>query len=515
MKDKALIPAQRPARERHMSTWAIALGAGCNWSATLLSVVSWAGDESSRYPYTASLLGNGVVLASILVVIVLSYRASSHFARADAKRALAIGGIALSVFAAATNIVPLDLPLPVSNLLVGILVGCQQAIFIVFWGLCFTHLDKAQAERTVFLSLSLCFVLYLLLSPLESLLPPTVLVILSNLLKALGVVPYLLGFFSLEQHSDLVATPGRPQALRSVLVTRVVFGAATGIANALVFGTMLGLREVQALNCLVGLGIVGAALVIAGSQTSLKVRFLAITPLLVPAVVMLPFFGEAGEQETLLRSTGQIINFLWLSVSSVQLASLKEIVGWSEPKLALYDKCCYVVPWTASWVLTLALEQLWGLDAFGPYGRMAVLVLLFASTVLAVAMMSDIMSEKIWAASLEKASRLLEQRNDEVFRAIAASYHLTNQELQVLKLMAEGRTKAAIAKELVVAESTIRFHAKNLYRKLDIHSLSELSDLIRHEREINQAPKTLGLDHDARKFDGAADSPSGSSQNRN
>ncbi len=511
MEDEILTLSRNSADGRRTSTWAIALGAGCNWSATLLAVVSWSSSEAGRYPYTTSLLGNAVVLTSILVAIVASYRASNQFTHPSAKRTLATGGIVLSILVAIVSIIPLDFPFPLSSLLVGVLVGFQQATFIVFWGLCFTHLDKAQAERTVFLSLGLCFVLYLMLSPLGSVLSSEILVVGNNVLKALGVVPYLLGYFSLEQQSSLVATPGKPQALRSVLATRVVFGTSTGIANALVFGMAFNPQEIQVLNCIVGFGIAGTTLAIVGRQTSLKVRFLTVTPLLIPAVVLLPFFGETGDQGVLLRSAGQVINFLWLSVSSVQLASLKGIVGWSEPKLALYDKCCYVVPWITSWVLTLALGQLWGPDAFDPYGRMIVLVLLFVSTVLAVVMMSDIMSEKIWAASLEKASRLLERHNDEVFRAIAASYHLTNQELQVLKLMAEGRTKAAIAKELVVAESTVRFHAKNLYRKLDVHSLSELSDLIRHEREINQAPKTLGLDHDAKRSGGTADSPGGSS----
>jgi DNA-binding CsgD family transcriptional regulator len=43
---------------------------------------------------------------------------------------------------------------------------------------------------------------------------------------------------------------------------------------------------------------------------------------------------------------------------------------------------------------------------------------------------------------------------------------LTPRELEVLQLLARGRTNAAIAKALIVSEDTVKYHVKNILRKL-------------------------------------------------
>ncbi|MFZ2174837.1 MAG: LuxR C-terminal-related transcriptional regulator, partial [Rhodococcus sp. (in: high G+C Gram-positive bacteria)] len=50
---------------------------------------------------------------------------------------------------------------------------------------------------------------------------------------------------------------------------------------------------------------------------------------------------------------------------------------------------------------------------------------------------------------------------------------LTSRELQVLELMAEGRTNAAIAKELVISEGTAKQHVKHVLRKLQAGNRAE------------------------------------------
>jgi LuxR family maltose regulon positive regulatory protein len=47
---------------------------------------------------------------------------------------------------------------------------------------------------------------------------------------------------------------------------------------------------------------------------------------------------------------------------------------------------------------------------------------------------------------------------------------LTNRETDVLLLLAERKTNKEIARELGISAETVKRHAGNLYRKLDVHN---------------------------------------------
>lgn len=50
---------------------------------------------------------------------------------------------------------------------------------------------------------------------------------------------------------------------------------------------------------------------------------------------------------------------------------------------------------------------------------------------------------------------------------------LTPRELEVLRLLPQGWTNAQIAKELCIAVDTVKFHTRNIYRKLAVASRAE------------------------------------------
>ena len=50
---------------------------------------------------------------------------------------------------------------------------------------------------------------------------------------------------------------------------------------------------------------------------------------------------------------------------------------------------------------------------------------------------------------------------------------LTEREIEVLRLFAAGLTNAAIAQRLFVSQNTVKWYAKNIYQKLDVHSRAE------------------------------------------
>jgi NarL family two-component system response regulator LiaR len=64
------------------------------------------------------------------------------------------------------------------------------------------------------------------------------------------------------------------------------------------------------------------------------------------------------------------------------------------------------------------------------------------------------------------AARLIQEVR-ETKRSVPASFaHLTERELDVLRLLAEGRSNAAIAEKLVVSEQTVKGHISNILSKL-------------------------------------------------
>ena len=99
----------------------------------------------------------------------------------------------------------------------------------------------------------------------------------------------------------------------------------------------------------------------------------------------------------------------------------------------------------------------------------AVLVTAFAAVVL---MRNPNLIEQLsWDRSNAKPSNM-------GLSEIAKRYGLTDRESAVLSLLAEGASTADIADEFVCAQSTVRAHTSNIYRKLDVHSRTELLDLL-------------------------------------
>jgi two-component system response regulator DevR len=86
-----------------------------------------------------------------------------------------------------------------------------------------------------------------------------------------------------------------------------------------------------------------------------------------------------------------------------------------------------------------------------------------------------------------------DSRSAAVVRALAArraaagageeSSPLTEREREVVKLIAEGLTNREIGQAIFVSESTVKFHVRNVMRKLDVH----------HRAEVAYAASQLGL----------------------
>ncbi len=81
---------------------------------------------------------------------------------------------------------------------------------------------------------------------------------------------------------------------------------------------------------------------------------------------------------------------------------------------------------------------------------------------------------------------ILSQRVDEVARKLTPAHaranpdsELTERELEVLRLLAQGLTKTEVAAKLFLSYSTIHSHTKSIYRKLDGSSRDKILERAR------------------------------------
>lgn len=65
-----------------------------------------------------------------------------------------------------------------------------------------------------------------------------------------------------------------------------------------------------------------------------------------------------------------------------------------------------------------------------------------------------------------------------------ATYHLTPQESELLKLLVDGHHYKTAAEQLGISTNTVSFHLKNIYAKLQVHSKSEAVAKALRERLI-------------------------------
>jgi two-component system response regulator DesR len=76
---------------------------------------------------------------------------------------------------------------------------------------------------------------------------------------------------------------------------------------------------------------------------------------------------------------------------------------------------------------------------------------------------------------------------------------LTGREREILELVASGRTNADVARRLWITEQTVKFHLRNIYRKLDVANRTQASHLARtrglviHEAGLVERPPPAEL----------------------
>lgn len=126
--------------------------------------------------------------------------------------------------------------------------------------------------------------------------------------------------------------------------------------------------------------------------------------------------------------------------------------------------------------------------ALGMYRKQVLLALFISAAVLFMVAPSARLWKVVLAGIDAAESGSLEARDvyAKRCRELADTFSLTPREAEILSFLGRGHTSAFVAEELVVAESTVRSHRKNIYRKLGISSREELFGLLDNTAEQDE-----------------------------
>lgn len=120
-------------------------------------------------------------------------------------------------------------------------------------------------------------------------------------------------------------------------------------------------------------------------------------------------------------------------------------------------------------VVMSAVEDLWQIKRSMDEGAMGFIPKAFSTQEIIAAMELVVAGETFLPEGVAQALANLPDKEpeDEVAR-IAASYHITKRQLEVLKLMQEGYSNQDIAKILSLSEHTVKSHARVLFQAFGV-----------------------------------------------
>lgn len=225
------------------------------------------------------------------------------------------------------------------------------------------------------------------------------------------------------------------------------------------------------------MAIVLVAILWFSDKVSIATLYRTPAPLMVLGLLLVPV-GEV---------VGTVLSGYLISVSTALVSFLVSLL--------LYDLCKRVgTPIIAPMgviktmpIVTVLGQETAKLISLLPISQQTQSVVLAGTVIVMVCLASAIVfSEKDLASTwgmriLDKGALSLEARQEEALSdrcdELTKQYRLTPREDEVLRLLAKGRTNAAIEKELFIASGTLKAHISHIYTKLDVHSKKDLAAL--------------------------------------
>lgn len=264
-----------------------------------------------------------------------------------------------------------------------------------------------------------------------------------------------------------------------IVLLMAVYAFAYGLKESSMYQSTFGPHS--AFGTLAVAAVVFVGVIARGGKFDFGVIYRIALPLMVAAFLILPNVGVLGQ-------------------AASDFCTSASYTAFSILIMLIMANLCYRYGMSAVWLFGIErgvralftlfgrqTEQLLGAPSFGLAGSDAVVSGLVVILVVAATMI--LFSEKElssrWGVSFlgedgTAGDRAIVKKQELANRCqeLARSYGLSPREEEVLLLLAQRKTVGSIERELFIANGTAKTHIRHIYRKLDIHSRDELSDLL-------------------------------------
>lgn len=417
-----------------------------------------------------------LVLAVAAVAIALSARS---IAPLNGKRwacLLCFGAMTLSTLA---QLLALSFPETAFYLAIPstVLAGAGSAILILIWCEIYSCLNPVRAAVYLSLSMALGVALTFLLQGFRDPYLYGSIVALPLLSLALAHRSY-----SLLPTEDKPDSNGRMLFPWKLIVALILYDTVSGLCSMRLgseYATLVGPHSTLA--TFIAAGVLFVVVYFFSDRFDFSLLYRSPMALMVCGLLLIPLFGFGGSVIGAFCVSVSATLFGWiiflflcdiskrLGVIAIWLFGLEEatiIFGWAGRSLSgvLQDGS-----------LTSTIAE--------PLISVIAILLIIALTVL---LLSEREIGIRWGirfmgkgasrsqADTSEAARVMQACED-----IAEKKNLSPREIEVLKLLAQGKSLSSVARELFIAEGTAKAHTRHIYEKLGINSRQELFDALK------------------------------------
>lgn len=458
----------------------VSFGAGAYWGGVLLNLLASASTFQFSDLFVSGTSGSAVIAypLAMMAVLVLALVFAKRFFASTFQKLLAAGtiiGAALCLVTTYAAPSSSTIQLAVASLGSGVSNACA----ILFWGLNFTTLEKHGAEKAALAALTIALMIYLIVSLLP--LDDTATQIISAILIMASVVPFLTGRYRISAEQRKGEKPDG-KVLGPFFASRFLLGACYGGASFLSAEGLVGERACSYALVIIALAVLITFTISQSRDDVIDIHALVIAPFIAGGAIACPFAFVWDIGTVFVACAPSIVWLAWSTLHSVQLPVLKRSAGLDDCTLAFSEKIVFVASFMITELVLGAIPQIKiSLEADAQLQASLAAITAFVAVAFCCYQLSRIIVTKASERITDKALELSEQRNEPVLEKIAADYDLTARELDVLRVLAKGQTRSAICEELCISEGTARTHVAHIYSKLDVHSRTELLNLIEDE----------------------------------